>query len=330
LDRRPPPRRAIARTPQPAPEKKRQVGLRTAIIMTVVFLAVIAIVVVVSIYFFVWQDLWSPIIRVNDETINMDYFVRRMKYVDRTDDVQGMLQTITEEEFIRQGAPLYGIEVTPDEVDEMLRDFARGQNETISESEFKVWYRNVLNETKLSDAEYREWLRTYMLADLMNNYFIERLPTVAEQVHLYIIVLSSYEDAESTLARIEEGEDFSDLAHELSIDEESAEQGGDAGWWPYGGGLFDSLEYWAFTLEIDQVSPIIGIDDENQTYAICKVTERQTREIEEDKFEVLKGTVFDDWLNLQWYTVDYDWLSLDGGDFDTYTMQWISLQLLKE
>jgi parvulin-like peptidyl-prolyl isomerase len=330
LARRPPSRRAIERTPEPAPERKSTPGLRTTIIIAVVFLAAIAIVVVVSIYFFVWQDLWSPIIRVNDETINMDYLIRRMKYLNNTDDITGMLETITEEEFIRQGAPLYGIEITPDEVDEVLRDIARGENETISESEFKAWYRNALNETKLSDAEYREWLRTYMLADLLNEYFIERLPTAAEHIHLYIIILSSSEDAEAALARIEEGEDFSELARELSIDEETAEQGGDAGWWPYGGGLFDNLEYWAFTLETGQVSDIIGISEDMQTYAICMVTERQTREVEEDKFEVMKGEVFDDWLDLQWYTVDYDWLSLDGGDFDNYTMQWISLQLLKE
>jgi foldase protein PrsA len=295
----------------------------------VVFLAAIAIVVVVSIYFFVWKDLWSPIIRVNDETISMDYFIRRMKYVDRTDNVADMLETITEEEFIRQGAPDYGIEVTPEEVDEVLRDIARGENETISESEFKAWYRNALNETKLSDAEYREWLYTHMLAELLNEYFIERLPTVAEHVHLYIIILPSYEDAEDALARIEEGEDFSELAREVSIDEESAEQGGDAGWWPYGGGLFESLEYWAFTLEIGQVSQIIGIDDENQTYAICMVTERQTREIEEAKFEFIESGVLDTWLNLQWNTVDYDFIGLGGGAMNTYTLKWIDLQLSK-
>lgn len=298
--------------------------------MTVVFVAVIAIAVVVSIYFFVWQDLWSPIIRVNDETISMDYFIRRMKYVDRTDSIEDMLRTITEEEFIRQGAPLYGIEVTPEEADELLRDIARGENETISESEFKAWYRNVLNETRLSEAEYLEWVSTYMLADQLNEYLVERLPTVAEHVHLYIIILDSSEDAEAALARIEEGEDFSELAREISIDEESAEQGGDTGWWPYGGGLYENLEHWAFRLEIGQTSGIIGLDEENQIYAICMVTEKQTRDIEEEKLEVMKGEVFDDWLNVQWYTVDYDWLSLNGGDFDSYTMQWISLQLLKE
>ena len=149
----------MTRTPETKPEEKKPSSRRTAIIITVVFLVVIAIVIVVSIYFFVWRDLWRPVITVNDETINMGYLIRRMKYFDNTDNVEGMLRTLTEEEFIRQGAAGYGIEVTPDEVDELLRDIARGENETISESEFKAWYRNTLNEIKLSNTEHREWLR---------------------------------------------------------------------------------------------------------------------------------------------------------------------------
>jgi len=329
LARRPPSRRAITRTPEPKPERKRPIGIRNAIIIAVVFMVVIATIVVLGIYFFVWQDLWSPIIRVNDETISMDYFIRRMKYVDRTDNIEAMLEALTEEEFTRQGAARYGIEVTPEEVDEVLRDIARGENETISESEFKVWYRNALNETMLSDAEYREWVSTHMLAERLNELLIDRLPTVTEHVHLYIIVLTSVEETEAAIARLEDGEDFSELARELSIDEESAEQGGDTGWWPRGGGLHLNVEYWAFTLDIDQVSPIIGIDDENEIYAVCMVTEKQTREIEEQKLEVIKGGIFDAWLDVEWVTVDYDFLSLDGGVLDSYTLKWIDLQLSK-
>lgn len=266
---------------------------------------------------------------VNDTTINMDYLIRRMKYVDRTDDVIAMMTTLTEEEFIRQGALLYFIEVTPDEIDELVRDIARGENETFSESEFKTWYRNILNETQLSETEYREWLRTIILADRLNEYLIEQIPTIAEQVHLYIIILPSYEDTEAAIARIDDDEDFSELARELSVDEESAEQGGDIGWWPEGV-LQSSLDYWAFSLEIGEISDPILIDEEAQQYAICMVTERQlAREITEDQLEVIKDFILQEWLYYQWDTIDTQWLSLDGSDFDSYTLQWIGLQLLK-
>lgn len=290
---------------------------------------VIAISIVVGLYFSTWKNLWSPVIMVNDTTINMDYLIRRMKYVDRTDDVIAMMTTLTEEEFIRQGALLYFIEVTPDEIDELVRDIARGENETFSESEFKTWYRNILNETQLSETEYREWLRTIILADRLNEYLIEQIPTIAEQVHLYIIILPSYEDTEAAIARIDDDEDFSELARELSVDEESAEQGGDIGWWPEGV-LQSSLDYWAFSLEIGEISDPILIDEEAQQYAICMVTERQlAREITEDQLEVIKDFILQEWLYYQWDTIDTQWLSLDGSDFDSYTLQWIGLQLLK-
>lgn len=331
MARRPPGRRTMTRTPETESEEKKPSGRRIAIITTVVLFAVIAISIVVGLYLSVWKDLWSPIIIVNDETINMDYVIRRMKYVEKTTDVLAMLETLTEEEFIRQGAGRYNIEVTPDEIDEILRDIARGENETISESEFKEWYRNALNETQLSDTEYRERLRTTLVAYELHEYLAVRVPTAAEQIRLYIIFLSSFEDTEAAITRIADGEDFSEVARELSIDEETAEQGGDAGWWPVGGGLPLNIEWVAFDLlEIGQVSDPILIDEEGQIYAICMVTERQfTREIEEDKLEIIKNGILTEWLYNEWDTVEYRWLGLDGGDFDTYTVQWISLQLLK-
>jgi foldase protein PrsA len=330
LAKRPPGRRTLARTPTARPEEKEPSGRKTAIVITATAVAVIAISIIVGLYFTTWQDLWSTVIRVNDETISMDYLIRRMKYFDRTEDVEGSLRVLTEEEFIRQGASRYGIEATSDDVDELLRDIARGENETISESEFKVWYRNTLNEIQLSDTEYREWILTRILADRLNQYLIAMIPTVIEQVHLYYIELPSVEDAEAVIARFEDGEDFSELARELSSHEKSAEQGGDIGWWPRGA-LDPNLGYVAFNLEIGQISGVIGIDEDTQTYAVCMVTEKQdAREIEEDKLVILENLIFREWLNYEWDTVDYDWLSLDGGDIDSYTIQWISLQLQKE
>jgi foldase protein PrsA len=312
--------RAIARTPAPKPEKKRPSGRRTAIIITAVFLVVITISILAGLYFSTWKDLWRPILRVNDETISMDYLLRRMKYPEKTRDIEGILMVLTQEEVIRQEAPNYSIEVTPDEIDERLRDVARGDNETISESEFKKWYRDQLNETQLSDAEYRELIGTYMLAERLNEYLTAGVPTTAEQIHLYIIFLASYEDTEAALARIEDGEDFSEVARELSIDTESAEQGGDLGWWPRLGGLPENLEYKVFDeLEVGQVSGPIGINPDEQIYAICLIAERQPdREIEEGKLETIKSVIFENWLNNTLDTVEHQLI-----DYNNETMAWI-------
>jgi foldase protein PrsA len=329
MARRPPGTRKISRVPANKPEEKKSSARKTIIIASAVFLVIITVIIVVSLYFSTWKDLWSPVITVNDETINMDYVIRRMKYLDNTDDVISMLTTLTEEVFIRQAAPRYGIEVTEEEIDDLLWEMARGDNETISEREFKEWYRNVLNEIQLSETEYREWIRTILLADLLNERLVEEIPTIAEQVHLHIITLASFEETEAAIARIEGGEEFADIARELSIDDDSREQGGDTGWWPQGA-LVENLGWVAFNLEIGELSDPVTIDEDEQIYAICMITEKQSaRDIEEDKMEILIEYAFQEWLYEQWDTVDYQWLSLDGGNFDTYTLQWIALQLLE-
>lgn len=329
-------RRTLKRTPEPIPGEQKASGKRN-IILTVAFLGIIAIAIVAGLYFSTWKDLWRPVITVNEETINMDYLIRRMKYVEKTDDILTMLyEVIPNEMLIRQGAPRYGIQVTPDELDGLLRDVARGENETISEIEFKSWYRNQLNETRFSDAEYREWVRTTTLAYRLNAYLTENISTVAEQIHLYIIVLPSYDDAEAAITRTEEGEDFSELARELSLDEETGEQGGDAGWWPEGGGLQTNLEWAAFDLEIGEVSDPMLIDSDEEIYVICIVTERQpAREIEEDKLEFLKGGALQEWLDIERGNSINSFSGMDWSElkqryvFGSKTMAWISLQLAK-
>jgi len=337
--RRPPSRRTLKRTPAHKPEQKKPSGRRATITVALLFTVGVTISIVVSLYFLVWKDLWRPIITVNDETINMDYFIRRMKYVNKTDDVLTMLyEIIPQEILVRQGAPRYGIEVTPDEVDELLREMARGENETISESEFKTWYRNALNETKLFDTEYRELVRTNVLAERLNEYLVMNVPTVAEQVHLYIIVLPSYDEAEAAIIRIEAGEDFSELARELSIDEETGERGGDAGWWPEGAGLEANLEWVVFnSLEVGEINNIpILVDDETGIYAVCLVVERQpAREIEEDKLEALKIGALEDWLLAERQNSTISFSGMDWSEqeqryvFGSDTMAWINLQLAK-
>jgi foldase protein PrsA len=340
---RPTSRRIEKRTPKDKPDEKKPSGKRNSII-AVAFIGIVAIAVVVGLYFTIWQDLWRTVVTVNDETVNMGYLIRRMKYVDKTDDILMMVyEIIPTEMLVRQGVSRYDIEVTTDELDELLRTIARGENETISEIEFNTWYRNALNESRLSDAEYREWIRTYAMEYRLHVYLGSNLPTVAEQIHLHVIVLDSYEDAEAVITRIQDGEEFPELARELSIDEESNEQGGDIGWWPEGGGLASNLEWTAFNLEIGEVNsvPILIDDDLNDDvdgiYIVCMVTERQlAREVEEDKLTVLRNGALEDWLIAERANSTIIYGGIDWNEqqqrhiFGSKTMAWISLQLAEE
>jgi foldase protein PrsA len=329
---RPRSRRPVASTPKPAAEEKRPSQRRTRIILAAVVIGVLGLAGGIGYYFYYVMPLQHTIIKVNDAEINIDYFVRRM-LLSATDDVFTMIETITHEELIKQGAPRYGIEVTEDELMEELRNGARGENETISEAEFKSWYRDQRNESGLSDTEFKDLVRTTIMGFRLQQLFAERVSTVAEQVHLHYILFLTYEDAVEAVTRLEDGEDFADLARELSIDEQSAELGGDMGWWPLDAlgiqqdTLFLTPPDWMFNLGVGQVSEPTLLDQESMMFAIFMVSERATaRDIDEDMLEIVKGRQIEKWLSNE---MSIQTITLHGRNngFDSETHAWITWQI---
>ena len=260
------------------------------------------------------------IITVDEMSLDMGYFLKRTRLAGV--DPMLMLEVLTHEQFVKLGAPRYGIEARPDDVNRELRRVARGESETISESEFKEWYRQQLNETGLSDSEYKEIVATSLLAASLHEYLAERVPTVGEQVHLYAIVLETYEDAQSTRARWEAGEGFVDLARELSVDEQSREGGGDLGWL-FRGILDSKLDTVVFSLAPGEVSEPLRMEE--NAYCLFMVSEKDAaRQIDEGNVQILKDGALQDWLleEAEFHEVKYD--------FDSEIYAWMNWQLAKE
>jgi len=94
---------------------------------------------------------------------------------------------------IRQEATELGITVSRDEVDKELKSL----------------------DPPLS-KDYRDFVRASMLIDkLQAEYFDERVPVNAEQRHIMAMLLESENQVAEVKTRIEEGEDFAELAGEL-------------------------------------------------------------------------------------------------------------------
>ncbi len=91
--------------------------------------------------------------------------------------------TSVKEEIIKQVVtkPPYSITVTEQDIDQFARDIARGKNKTIAENEFREWYRQQMNESSLSDAEFKDLLRAKLLSLRMSKYLGERVPTIADR-----------------------------------------------------------------------------------------------------------------------------------------------------
>ena len=333
--RRPPGRRPVARVAKPPPKEPKLSRRKTAIIWTVVVAVVLGLAIGIGYYVIYALPLQQTIIKVNSAEITIDYFIRRMLLVSGTGDIFSMIETITNEEFIKQGAPRapYNIRVTDEEVTKALKEAARGGNETISEPEFRAWYRNELNESRLSDQEYRDLTRTYVMAQRLGDYLAARVPSVAEQVHLQLILFCSYDDALEAAEKLEEGADFAELARQVSIDTASGEEGGDLGWWPedalgiQSGTMFLTPPSWLFDLGTGEISPPMLMDQQSMMYAVFKVSERAAAmELDEDMLNIVKQRQLEKWLDTE---IRMQKVTLHGRNngFDSETHAWITWQL---
>ena len=324
--------RSVEKTPSPKAADKDRKGRRTGFIIA--SLVIVVILIIVGVFYYLSEDARYrrlTVITVDDISIDMGYFLKRAQLAGA--DPITMLTTLTNEQLIKLEAPQYGIEVSPEDIDQGLRRIARGESDTISESEFREWYRQQLNESGLSDSEYKENMRTGLLTARLHQYLAERMPTVAEQRHVHIILLETSKEAEKTRARWEAGEDFTDLAREVSLDAQTKEKGGDLGWFPRGV-LMPGLDYVTFKLSPGDVSePIPYASDpssiEAEAFFLLMVSEKaDARELDEASLQVLRSKVLEDWLleEIQFHEVSYH--GLNNG-FDSETNAWINWQLSK-
>jgi len=166
-----------------------------------------------------YQPLHQTVIVVNDTEFDMDYYIKMLKYYGEGQPIQYMqfmadtvAKDIEQNELVRQGAMELGISVSSDEVDEKLKSY----------------------DPPLS-KDYRDIVGAQVLLDkLRDEYFDKQVPMFAEQRHIMAMFLESESQVTGVKARLEAGEDFAELAGELSLESFSKTEKGDLGWQPEG------------------------------------------------------------------------------------------------
>lgn len=125
-----------------------------------------------------------------------------------------------------------------------------------------------------------------------------------ETADVQVILLGSEEEAQSVKARLEAGEDFGEMAKELSQDDGSKEEGGEvAGVTP--DMMSSALSEFVFNsvVELETVSEPIR-DDTVSTesgYWLMKVVDKDdNRQLEDDDRQLLKAEVFSKWVEALW------------------------------
>jgi len=292
---------------------------------------VVALLAIVSVPYY--QQYIGPfrqiVLTVDNTTIRMSYLLQRIIAADS--DGLSMMEALTNEQLIRHGAPRYGITVTEKDIDDYLRQQAAGtDNHTVSDIEYREWYRQTINESRLPESRFREMVGNSIYATRLQEYLSTDMPKEVEHVFLYGILLSSYDDAVKAKERWAAGEDFSKLAEELSIDQSTPGSGGEIGWLPEGasGGVFDQ----AFSMNVGDVSdpglvpssdPTADPSTTPQIYYIIYVKDKAIRPIEDQYLSSIQAKVFQDWLSGEHEKHTVKW------HFNSEINAWINWQLTK-
>ncbi|WP_372633204.1 peptidylprolyl isomerase [Cohnella sp.] len=226
-------------------------------------------------------------------------FISRQQLMDRLLASYGSqtLRSMMLAEAVKEEAGALNIEVTGEELEQELRWMSQGYE---NEDNF---YRTMREQLGMSREEIREDARYRLLLEKLTTYNVEVSSDEIErylgehwaefqpvrQYRLSKIVVQTDELARGLLDKLGQGDDFAELARTHSIDEFTADQGGDAGW-------IESNDPFEAAAVLEQaarmqVGDITGPVRTDQGYAIVRldgVSEVQTRTEEDIRLEAKK------------------------------------------
>lgn len=298
----------------------------------IIFIAVFVVVIVGGIAgFALYRDRMAPfnttIVEVDGISIDMRYFLKRVAL--HGGDAMETLQILTKEEIIKKVAtkPPYNIAVTVQDIDKYAREVAQGGAPSMDEAEFGEWYRQQLNDTRLSDSEFRDLLRNSLLSLRLSKLLSENLPTVAEHVYVHMIPVQNQQIAVEVKKKHDAGTDFAVLAREYSIDPELGQRGGGVGW--FARGVLDPrFDVAAFELEIGESSEPIFFDEDR--FVIIMVAEKVSdREMDEQSLIVKRANILDEWYNQEYKNHSVQFHGFSNG-YDSATDAWVQWQLARK
>jgi parvulin-like peptidyl-prolyl isomerase len=161
------------------------------------------------------------------------------------------------------------------------------------ENQLATWLEILADQVGINEAQYRDIVRAVLLREKVREAVVDEVPRVAEQTHARHILVETEEEANEVIARLEAGEDFAELAAEVSQDPGSGAAGGDLGFVPRG----------RFVPEFDEVvfsAPVGQVSDPVQTqfgWHIIEVLEREERELNPSDYSYSQQQAWQDWLD---------------------------------
>jgi peptidyl-prolyl cis-trans isomerase C len=238
----------------------------------------------------------EPVVaRVNGTDITLADFQRTLaRYEQQQPNVAdasvlqtAVLNTMIEQVVIEQAAVEQEIAVSDAELDaEIQSNIALAG----SDSAWQDW----LNVNQYTSEEFRETLRDTMMTGRVLDVVTQDLHGDVPHVHARHILVETEAEAQELLNRLNNGEDFAALAAEYSLDETTARQGGDLGWFTEDELLEPALARAAFALEPNMVT---GPIQTMLGYHIIQTLERDDRPISEERLPEVMQARFEHWVD---------------------------------
>lgn len=315
-----------------APPPVKKVSKRTRMIMSIsAIVLVVAVIAGLAYYFIAVMPMQRPILTVNNEDISTGYFLKRM-VANPGADVNSAVQGMEAEVIIKQQAAANGVvPVTAKDVDNYMRDQAKGTNSTISDADFNKWFKQQLENTGLSASEFREVMSREVQRQRLMDILAYDMPSTAPQVHLWAMVFNSNTAALTAKAKLDGGADFATVANTLG----QQTNGGDQGW-AVTAMLPNEITTAISKLDIGKVSdPVAYTQSSTSTssgnvtsYLLVKITEKDdNRTLSDDEVTMAKQQVLYNWLTKQLSAATIVIHGLKGSTtMDSQTSSWLNYQ----
>jgi parvulin-like peptidyl-prolyl isomerase len=252
---------------------------RQKIIMLSGIIVIVAVLALVGSgwYMNLYKPLHTTAVKVNNTEYDTNYYIDMLAYYGLMTGNPSYIpylgeqavQQIVQDQLIKEAADKLNIKVTDDEINKALKDQKLADTPTRRDVVRANLLANKLLTDYFGDANNKEW----------------GVPASAEQRKISAMFLESQKQVDAVKARLAKGENFNDIAGELSLDPFTQTNKGDLDWRPQGvvsvsvvglnNGGSEVLDKAAFEAKLDVVGDAIA--DEEQTkslgYWIIKIPE---------------------------------------------------------
>jgi foldase protein PrsA len=268
----------------------------------------------------------STAVAVGDREFSLEYFTDRVdSYVQQNGGNQqitiqngganqaiaAVQQEIVEEQVLVSQAGELGLAATEDEI---LDEIAQRMGINKEDPTFSTSFQEELTRSGMTEEQFREVATAAVLRTKVVEKYTAEVPASAESVHYRQILVATQAEADDLRAQLEAGGDFAALAKQMSLDTQTKENGGDAGWVPRGV-LDKSIEDHLFAQEINKVTTY---PTESTIYVYQVIEKAPDRPVEEAQKTALAQTKYGTWFQEKSEALEIETFDAENVDNVTY------------